>query len=109
MNIRDNINKIKYYLRRYGLFATLKKVLKRLFHIKENRKSNQEQYKIWMEKNELTEEIIENQKQHKFEYEPKISIVVPMYNTPEIFFKELINSIQGQTYCNWELILADRK
>ncbi len=107
MNIRSNLIKIKYYLRRYGLFATLKKVLKKLFHIKENRKSNQEQYKIWMEKNELTEEIIQNQKSYRFEYEPKISIVVPMYNSNEKYFKELIESILNQTYSNWELVLAD--
>lgn len=107
MNIRSNMNKIKYYLKRYGLFATLKKVFKRFFHITENRKSGQEQYKIWMEKNKLTEEIIQNQKNHKFEYEPKISIVVPMYNTKEQFFKELIDNMVNQTYSNWELVLAD--
>lgn len=107
MDIKSNLNKIKYYFRRYGFLETLKKVFKRVFHIKENRKSNQEQYKIWMEKNNLTNQEIENQKAHKFEYSPKISIVVPMYNTNEIFFKELVESLENQTYSNWELCLAD--
>lgn len=107
MDIKSNLNKIKYYFRRYGFLETLKKVFKRVFHIKENRKSNQEQYKIWMEKNNLTNQDIENQKAHKFEYSPKISIVVPMYNTNEIFFKELVESLENQTYSNWELCLAD--
>lgn len=107
MNIQNNLNKIKYYFKRYGFFSTLKKVLKRILHIKENRKTNQEQYKIWMEKNKLTDKDLENQKNQKFEINPKISIVVPMYNTNEIFFKELVESLEKQTYSNWELCLAD--
>ena len=61
MNIKNNLNKIKYYFRRYGIVETSKKVFKRVFHIKENRKSNQEQYLIWMEKNKLTEAELEEQ------------------------------------------------
>ena len=107
MNIKNNLNKIKYYFRRYGIVETSKKVFKRVFHIKENRKSNQEQYLIWMEKNKLTEADLEEQRNYKFKVSPKVSVVVPMYNTNEIFFKELIESIEKQTYSNWELCLAD--
>lgn len=107
MNFKNNFNKVKYYFRRYGFFETLKKVLKRLLHIKENRKTNQEQYKIWMEKNTPKAGELEFQRNFNFEYKPKISIVVPMYNTDEKFFKELIESIEKQTYSNWELCLAD--
>ena len=38
---------------------------------------------------------------------PKISILVPLYNTPEEFLREMIESVTGQTYGNWELCLAD--
>lgn len=107
MDIKNNLNKVKYYFRRYGFLEVSKKVFKRVFHIKENRKTNQEQYKIWMEKHKLTAEEIENQKKYKFNYNPKISVVVPMYNTDEVFFKELIESLNNQTYSNWELCLAD--
>ncbi len=107
MDIKNNLNKVKYYFRRYGFFELSKKVFKRIFRIKENRKTNQEQYKIWMEKNNLSCEEIEKQKNCKFEYSPKISVVVPMYNTSELFFKELIESLENQTYSNWELCLAD--
>ena len=107
MDIKNDLKKIKYYFRRYGLINTSKKVFKKVFHIKENRKTNQEQYKIWMEKNNLKPEDIELQKQNNFKISPKISIVVPMYNTNEIFFKELIESLEKQTYLNWELCLAD--
>lgn len=35
------------------------------------------------------------------------SIVVPLYNTPEKFLREMIESVQKQTYQNWQLCLAD--
>ena len=37
----------------------------------------------------------------------KFSVVVPLYNTPEAFLREMIQSVQDQTYDNWELCLAD--
>ena len=38
---------------------------------------------------------------------PKISIVVPLYNTPQNFLEELLDSVQNQTYRNWELCMVD--
>lgn len=37
----------------------------------------------------------------------KISIVVPCYNTPEKYIRELIQSLANQTYTNWQLCIAD--
>lgn len=37
----------------------------------------------------------------------KVSILVPLYNTPENFLREMIDSVLAQTYENWELCLAD--
>ena len=38
---------------------------------------------------------------------PKISIVVPLYNTPLNFLEELLDSVANQTYRNWELCCVD--
>ena len=38
---------------------------------------------------------------------PKISIVVPLYNTPLNFLEELLDSVVNQTYRNWELCCVD--
>lgn len=42
-----------------------------------------------------------------FEYRPLYSILVPLYNTDETMLKEMIDSVEWQTYSNWELCLAD--
>ena len=37
---------------------------------------------------------------------PKISIIVPLYNTPAKLFDEMLQSVVRQTYTNWELVLV---
>lgn len=64
-------------------------------------------YQKWIESNEPTETELEEQRNHKFNNNPKISIIIPMYNTPVNFFRELVDSLINQTYTNWELCLAD--
>ncbi len=54
-----------------------------------------------------TKEELMAQKTHKFSRDIKISILVPLYNTPISFLKEMIGSVTDQTYQNWELCLAD--
>lgn len=40
-------------------------------------------------------------------YQPKLSVVMPTYNTPEKFLREAIDSVKSQIYPNWELCIAD--
>lgn len=47
------------------------------------------------------------QRLHKFDREVKFSILMPLYNTPEKFLRQAIESVIDQTYENWELCLAD--
>lgn len=47
------------------------------------------------------------QRNEKFSKQIKFSILVPLYNTPENFLREMIDSVVAQTYQNWELCLAD--
>lgn len=72
-------------------------------------KYNEEEriYKKWIKKNEPSKKELKGQTKTKFKISPKISIVVPVYNTPEKFFDDLVKSLQNQTYSNWELCLAD--
>ena len=38
---------------------------------------------------------------------PCISIVVPLYNTPAHYFKQMTGSVRKQTYTNWQLVMMD--
>lgn len=38
---------------------------------------------------------------------PLISVVMPVYNTPETLLREAIDSVLGQIYPHWELCIAD--
>ncbi len=64
-------------------------------------------YSVWIRQNEPTEEDLSIQKRTDFSLKPKISIVVPLYNTPLSLLKAMLASVLNQTYSNWELCIAD--
>lgn len=68
---------------------------------------NDYDYGEWCRLTAPTEEELEIQRQTVFDYMPKLSIVIPAYKTPEKYLKELLDSIQSQTYSNWEVCIAD--
>lgn len=43
----------------------------------------------------------------RFKTCPRISVLVPLYNTPERFLRRCIDSVREQLYGNWELCLSD--
>ena len=43
----------------------------------------------------------------KFEYNPLISIIMPIYNAPILWLDGVIKSLQLQSYTNWELYVVD--
>lgn len=53
------------------------------------------------------QETIERERTTVFPRMVKISILVPLYNTPRQFLIEMLDSVMNQTYENWELCLAD--
>lgn len=64
-------------------------------------------YGPWYEAYRPTEEELERQRKKKWKIKPKISIAVPAYKTPEKFLREMIASVQAQTYENWELCIVN--
>ncbi len=38
---------------------------------------------------------------------PLISVILPVYNTPEPYLREAIESVRNQLYPHWELCIAD--
>lgn len=57
---------------------------------------------IWPKAAELA-----RQRGESFPRDVKFSILVPLYNTPGRFLREMIASVRRQSYGNWELCLAD--
>lgn len=91
--------KVLSNLKNEGVKSTSLKITRKLSSKKKIRKYNTE--------NILTD--VEKTRQEKtiFKNNIKFSILVPLYNTPKNFLREMIQSVQNQTYKNWELCLAD--
>lgn len=95
------IKKVLKSIKQDGIKGFIKKV-KNHFQNEEKR-----EYYKWIQKNTLKSKEIKMQRNYNFEIKPKISIIVPLYNTPKKYLIELIKAVQKQTYTNWELCLAD--
>ncbi len=70
----------------------------------------QDPYTLWASHNRLTPRLgayLAREAAALAPTGPKISIVVPTYNTPAPFLTELLASVTAQTYPHWELCLAD--
>lgn len=93
--------KVVHYLSKNGLKKTVKRTIEKVF------KLDQVNYQTWREKNQPSEEELGEQRNAKFEFEPMISIVVPLYKTPEKYLREFVTSVKNQTYKNWQLCLSD--
>nr|WP_288860002.1 glycosyltransferase family 2 protein [uncultured Faecalicatena sp.] len=93
--------KAKVYYLQFGTISTIKRIARKI--TKKESITNREWYRAQC----LTKSALAAQAKRKFPYMPKISIVVPLYKTPENYLHEMIQSVKNQTYANWELCLSD--
>ena len=87
----------------YVMYGGIIGVMKKLAH-KLHQKKVQKDYGS---KSYPSEAVRKEQESTKFSKDITFSILVPLYNTPEKFLREMIASVQAQTYPKWELCLAD--
>ncbi len=90
-----NIKKTLYYFRRNGLSRTWYTLLERM--------QSREDYDYMP----VSEEVLANQRRRSENMHTTFSVVVPAYRTGEIFLRDLLDSLEAQSYPRWELILAD--
>lgn len=64
-------------------------------------------YEAYKKEQEPDEKKLEEQRGVSFAYNPVISIIVPIYKTPESFLRAMIESVLSQTYRYIELCIAD--
>lgn len=78
----------------------LKKMSKQVFH---DSMENKSAYSVWRKKIEDKRTISST----KFNYQPKISILVPVYNVDVKWLMKAVESVERQKYSNWELCIVD--
>ena len=71
------------------------------------KKTKQNFNKNFTTKDLLSHQEAEFQRNTDFDRDIKFSILVPLYNTPEKYLEEMLESVINQTYQNWELCLGD--
>ncbi len=88
------------YLKHYGFKEFM-------IRLRERMEPEEVPYGPWYEKHKRTEAELEKQRKTKFKKDIKISIAVPVFHTGERFLREMIESVQKQSYSNWELCIAN--
>lgn len=90
------------YFKHYGAKAFLNR-------LRDKMEPEDVPYAPWYEKYRAdSEELARQSKQEgKLAYRPLVSIVVPCYQTPETYLREMLDSVRAQSYANWQLCLAD--
>lgn len=95
-----NIKKGLLYLKHFGLKEFWVRLTERF-------QTEDVDYEVWYKNHKRSTEELQEQQRQVFSYAPLISILVPVYNTPEEFLKQMIQSVRKQTYGNWELCIAN--
>jgi glycosyltransferase involved in cell wall biosynthesis len=67
------------------------------------------EYQDWFEQHRATPEqlTVMRNETRKFAHQPLISVITPVFNTPVQWLEEAVQSVLGQAYEDWELILVD--
>ena len=92
-----NIKKTIQYVKRNGWSDTCYAALERICM----RKQNRYQYEV------PEAEELERQRKTTWDWNPRLSLIVPAYETKPVYMQDLILSVMEQTYENFELIIAD--
>ena len=95
-----NIKKGIRYLKHYGVKGFYARLLERF-------EEREVEYQEWYEKNKPSEEELARQRKKKWKEPVTISVLVPAYRTPEVFLRQMIESVLNQTYPHLELCIAD--
>lgn len=95
-----NIQKGLRYLKHFGVKEFFVRLSDRL-------EPEEVPYGPWFAAHRATKETLAAQRAQRWKHPVTISIAVPLYRTPEIYLREMIESVQVQTYPYWELCLAN--
>lgn len=93
------VKKAAAYIKHYGPDKLAKKALGKFI--------DRDDYSERFEAVTPDEEELFYERGRSFEKKPLVSILVPVYNPPVEYFREMLLSVMNQTYFNWQLCLVD--
>jgi glycosyltransferase involved in cell wall biosynthesis len=96
----------------YRVFEKLPKTVWRLFRSKKQGRAGSPElteYQTWFEQRRPSAEDLASMRDEgrAFASRPLISVVTPVFDTPVPWLREAVESVLGQVYENWELLLID--
>jgi GT2 family glycosyltransferase len=94
------IRKALRYLRHYGVKDFAVRVRERLT-------PDDVPYGPWLEEHSPDADALAAQRMEDFGGTVRFSVCVPVWNTPEIYFREMADSVLSQTYPHLELVIAN--
>ena len=97
---KKNLQKGLAYLKKNG-------VKKLMYRLRYGTYVGESDYESWLFAQRVNEKTLNIQRNTRFSYSPKISILVATFNTKEEYLKEMIDTVVNQSYSNWELCIAD--
>lgn len=101
--LRDVFHWLQRTRQRLGYYGSLRGILRKL----DSKRIEREARASHGTRSFPSSKEAEEQRAYIFPRNIKISILVPLYNTPRKFLLEAVDSVLAQTYENWELCLAD--
>ena len=101
--LRDAIHWLQRTRERLGYYGSVKGIVRKLQSKSIERKARARYGKASFPNAEEAR----RQRETKFDTDVTFSILVPLYNTPEKFLRQAIESVLAQTYEKWQLCLAD--
>lgn len=78
-----------------------------LLRVGKKQENGEVDYDLWVREKMVSRKQQKRQRAQQFTETPLFSVVIPLYNTPEKFLKEIVDSVLRQTYAKVELCLAD--
>ena len=102
--IKASMRSLIAKIRTFGLKATLVQIRE-----SEGADLHADLYQRWLSSNSVSEPDLAQMRTElaTLPYQPKISVVTPVYNTDPRWLRACIESVKRQVYTNWELCLCD--
>ena len=91
------------------IYLKIKKIRGQASLCLDNLQSDDPNYQKWLNNNFPRESDLRNMVRvlQLFNYKPTISVILPVFNPPERYLREAIESVLKQVYPCWELCIAD--